>query len=214
MAQLYFQILYFQNQNLYKQGQAKVVHSSFNAHSNEFDFNLQNETENVPNILFCKNLVKCGILNKPVDYVLVCYLFHSCIIKLEKNQGVKNSTLVTHKCCYPTPDWHPIICLVPHHPMSGTPPVSGTTSLSRTPSHVRNPIPCQEPHSLSGTPSLCQKPHPHVRTPLIVRNPIPMSGTPFPCQKPPSPYQEPHFFSGTPSHIWNPIPISATPSPC
>ena len=111
---------------------------------------------------------------------------------------MKNSTLVTRKCCYPTPHWHPIICLVPHHPMSGTLPLSGISPcleprphvwnpipMSGIPSLVRNSIPCLESHLLSGTPPPC------LESNLL-------SGTPSPCL-------ESHLLSRTPSHVWNPI---------
>ena len=100
-----------------------------------------------------------------------------------KNQGVKNSTLVTRI------------------PLSGTPSPCPETHpcLERQP-HVMNPIP------MSGTPSPCLEPHPMSGTPLLVWNPIPMSGTPSPCQ-------EPHPMFGTPPLVWNPIPMSGTPSP-
>ena len=106
---------------------------------------------------------------------------------------MKNSTLVTHKCCYPpltgTPSsvWYPIIpCLEPH-PMPGTAPlVWNPITMSGTPS------PCLEFHTLSRTPSPCLKPHPMSGTPSLVWNPIPMSGIP--------------------SLVWNPIPMCRTPS--
>ena len=123
---------------------------------------------------------------------------------------MKNSTLVTRKCCYPTPHWHPI-------PMSGTP----SPCLESHP-HVWNPISCPELHPMSGTPfpcleshlssrtpSPCLEPHPHVWNPISCPELYPMSGTPSPCL-------EPHPQSGTASLVWNPIPTQCphpTPIP-
>ena len=147
---------------------------------------------------------------------------------------MNNSNLVTRKCCYPTPHWHPIICLVPHHPMSGTLPVSGIPPLSGTPfpclefhphvwtphSHVWNSIPISgphipslAPHHLSGTPSSHVWNPTCVWYPTPVWNPIPMSGIPSPYLDPTFPCLEfhPHIWTPHP-HVWNPIPMSGIPS--
>ena len=87
-------------------------------------------------------------------------------------------------------------CLVPHHPMSGT------------------PSKCQECHSLSGTQPPCQEPHPHVRTPIPCLEPHPHVRNPTPCLKPhphvrnPTPCQEPHLHVRNPIPDWNPFPMS------
>ena len=94
---------------------------------------------------------------------------------------------MTRKCCYPTPDWHPIICLVPIIPCLESHPMSGTPSL------VRNPISCLEPHPLVWNPISCLEPHPQVWNSI-------------PCLEP-HPWLEPHPQSGTPSLVWYLTPV-------
>ena len=98
---------------------------------------------------------------------------------------MKNSTLVTHKCCNPHPwlagtpssVWYPIIpCLEPH-PMSGTHPLSGT------------PSPCLEPPSLVWTSIPDWKPHPLSGTPSLVWYATPSAPTPPSCPQCPYPHQ-------------------------
>ena len=72
----------------------------------------------------------------------------------------------------PTPAWHPIIpCLVPHLPMSGTPPVSGISPDDWI------PTPCLEPYHLSGIPPQLE-PHPLSGAQWPIWYPIPSAPLP------------------------------------
>ena len=139
-------------------------------------------------IFFCSSLhgdlsdnltEMCIVKNLIQNFIWMTY-------QLEKNQGVKNSTLVTHKCCYPTPAWHPIICLVPHHPLSGTHLCLVLHPLSGTPPHVWNPITCLQLHPMPVTPSPvwypipCLISHPQCPTPPQCPHPTILSPGPLP----------------------------------
>ena len=117
---------------------------------------------------------------------------------------MKNSSLVTRKCCYPTP------CLEPH------PHVRNPISLSGTPSPCPEPLPyvCN-PILMSRTPSTCLETLPHIR------NPIPMLGTsplvwnpplvPTPCPQP-HPMKNHHQRSPPPEkEIWVFLSFSSFP---
>ena len=137
-------------------------------------------------------------LEKMCDFKLFFFPFkeQSCFTALLKNQGVKNSTLVTHKCCYPTP-------------MSGTP----STCLEPHP-HFKNPTPCLESHPLSGTPSPCLEPHPYDWNPIPMSGTASLTATPSPCLEPHPHVRNPHPLSRTPSPCLESHPKYSNPPSC